>query len=207
MNAVHMKVTGKMIKEKALEISIQLGMYKFPASNGWLDNFRKRYSLSKNNEVGLGYQKRKASIQNDPACAISFDSEITTEEPMPSTKKSRIMKIEPEEIVEEELVPEEEYHRLDEDDETSQEEMVEPELIPDYVECREVTKQDARNALQVLISYFHSNTPVGTLLALQTLGEQLGMDQQDEDIVEEMVELDRCENVLQEVEIHENRWH
>lgn len=61
-NSEGTKVSGKMIKEKASEIAIQMEIFNFPASNGWLDNFRRRYGFSKTNELSAEMQSRMGDI-------------------------------------------------------------------------------------------------------------------------------------------------
>ena len=45
---------GKLIQEKALVLSVELGVDDFTASNGWLDRFQKRHNISCNNLNGEG---------------------------------------------------------------------------------------------------------------------------------------------------------
>lgn len=74
-------ISGPMLKEKAIEIAIRLEQYKFPASNGWLMNFRKRYQLTKGNQIpeevisqeeqiadliSPETKKRKLAVTDDP---------------------------------------------------------------------------------------------------------------------------------------------
>lgn len=47
-----------MIKERAIDIAISMEFYKFPASNGWLNNFRKRYKLTKQNQLPKDMQQK-----------------------------------------------------------------------------------------------------------------------------------------------------
>lgn len=39
----NLPISGRLIKEKALEFSRQLGQPNFKASTGWLDNWKRRY--------------------------------------------------------------------------------------------------------------------------------------------------------------------
>ncbi|XP_013775709.1 tigger transposable element-derived protein 6-like [Limulus polyphemus] len=39
-------ITGKLIQEKAVMLSVELGLDDFSASNGWLDRFQKRHNIS-----------------------------------------------------------------------------------------------------------------------------------------------------------------
>lgn len=91
MQASNERVTAKMIKERALDISAELGIVSFPGSNGWLDNFRRRYGLGKNNEMSI-------ELQNSLATG---DIKLTSSTPEsgPRPKRPRLARIREEDVV------------------------------------------------------------------------------------------------------------
>ncbi|XP_049816530.1 tigger transposable element-derived protein 4-like [Schistocerca nitens] len=50
--AANIPINGTILKEKALQISLQLGMDNFKASNGWIDKFRQRHGGVYKSECG-----------------------------------------------------------------------------------------------------------------------------------------------------------
>lgn len=242
LNGTSAKVTGKMIKAQATDISIQMGIFNFPASNGWLDNFRKRYGLNKFNELseeqrerivsggGQGFH-RTLKLQSSAApkrrkVAVSRAEEGEEEEqhiPCDEELEGELevgdsilvkMKAEPELVYVHEMPLE-----VEEGEEVEQEgEQTE------YLEFAEYTREDAKEAHQILVAYFHSHpAPPGTFLSLQRIGEAIGCgegegdqreDRANETIIEEGVlevgeeeeEEHRGEGEEGEVEIEEGYW-
>lgn len=77
-----------MMKDQAIEIAIQLGNCSFPASNGWLDNFRKRYRFSKSYDLPEDVRQRLANGE----ITVQFDLE---EEPREGEQEQQQEQIRP----------------------------------------------------------------------------------------------------------------
>lgn len=215
-NSEGTKVSGKMIKEKASEIAIQMEIFNFPASNGWLDNFRRRYGFSKTNELSAEMQSRmgdiilsyepdhgspillpkKRKVESQPRegksvakCFYSlslppthhltpFHLLVTMYVPKSASQRKTISR-------------DTEIIHMVEDHQAHEEEVV--LLDQPYKEEAEYTREDAREAHQILIAYFHANPPPpGTFLSLQRIGEAIG----DDPEVEEATELVEGEEAL-----------
>lgn len=214
------KVTGRMIKDRATEIAIEIQCYNFPASNGWLDNFRKRYGFNKNNEITSELHSRPTESNGD--IIIMYNEPET----VPPPKKRRpavslqqrdkqqvyILKEESPQRPGGAVVKQEqelEFIDIEEGGDTYVVEQTE------FVETAEYTREDAREAHQILIAYFNANTPPpGTYLSLQRIGEAIGDDpevvEEEQQEVEEDLEADvegphlddqQEEAIIEEVEL------
>lgn len=223
------KVSGKMIKEKASEIAIQMEIFNFPASNGWLDNFRRRNGFNKNNEVGVDISNRVSNI------ILSYEPDHGTPILLPKKRKMEGRQKEGKLATESfSLSPTHPVHllvimypsksasrmntmsrRLEiidmAEEQAQEEEVVLLEQPTSYAEEAEYTREDAREAHQILIAYFNANPPPpGTYLSLQRIGEAIGDEPEvyvegEEGLIEEVEGTGSTDdNVSLEVEIEES---
>lgn len=217
MNGVN--VSGKMIKEEAVQIAIRLGQHNFPASNGWLDNFRKRHHLHSRNyeikteEVRMKMENGEFTVQFYKESPVKVKRECKRESQSPAKRKREVVVVKREE--EEEVVMCEEY--LTEEIIVEEEQMVEEQQEVVYTEeeevrhsVREYSKEEAIEAHQILIAYFNSHEPPpGTYMSLQRIGEALGPGAEGEYVVEEVFDEEEGtgdEDVTIEVEIQDDRY-
>lgn len=233
MNGV--MVSGKMMKDEALQIAIRLGQNNFPASNGWLDNFRKRHHFSrgsdvKTEEVRMKMENGEITVHFDvDSQKVKREGRSHHQSAASPVKRKRVavkkeLQEEEEEVVcedyaTEEIILEEEQLMVEEEeeDQLQQTEVVYAEEVREEEEeaeeeenVKEYSKEEAIEAHQILVAYFNSHEPPpGTFMSLQRIGEALGSGSAGEAYVVEEVYQDEDtgdDDVTIEVEIQDDRY-
>lgn len=66
----NLAISGKVLKEKALELASEVGLNSFKASNGWLQKFKERHQISYKNVYKIDTTSVKQSIINEWLCKV-----------------------------------------------------------------------------------------------------------------------------------------